>query len=214
MKELKTPKPGRPRDPDRMRRVIEAAAQHFLEHGFDRTSMDAVAKASGVSKMTIYSYFPTKSLLFEAVIGHRTDAVFELADGEGLSPNDPRAALTTIGRNFLSLMRADDVLGKHRVLFASAGVLEEACCAFFNQGPNRILARVRDYLDSAITAGSLEHHDTVASSDQFLSLFLGSSHIKAMLGLGKPTSGEDEMLVSRNVEMFIKAYSRVGEPRG
>lgn len=212
MEEAKTSKPGRPRDPERMRRVIEAAAEQFLEQGFDRTSMDAVAKASGVSKMTIYTYFPTKSALFEAVIGHRTDAVFDLKEDQVLSPDDPRTALTAIGRNFLALMRADDVIGKHRVLFAAAGVQEEACCAFFKQGPAKILARVKDYLDDAIIAGSLEHHDTVASSDQFLSLFLGSSHIKAMLGLGKPTSGEDAMLVSRNVEMFLKAYSNVGEP--
>jgi TetR/AcrR family transcriptional repressor of mexJK operon len=206
MKEQKTPKPGRPRDPERMRRVIEAAAQQFLEQGFERTSMEGVAKASGVSKMTIYSYFPTKSALFEAVIGQRTDAVFEVAGDEDLSPADPGTALTAIGRNFLALMRADDVMGKHRVLFAAAGAQEEACYAFFRQGPLKIIARVRDYLDSAIAAGSLESHDTVASSDQFLSLFLGRAHIKAMLGLGKPTLEEDERLVAGNVAMFLKTY--------
>lgn len=211
MEEPKTSKPGRPRDPERMRRVIEAAAQQFLEQGFERTSMEAVAKASGVSKMTIYSYFPTKSALFEAVIGQRTDAVFEVADEEELSPADPRSALTSIGRNFLALMRADDVIGKHRVLYAAAGAQEEACRAFFKEGPMKILARVRDYLDSAIAAESLEPHDTVVSSDQFLSLFLGGAHIKAMLGLGKPTPDEDERLVAGNVAMFMKAYGNGGE---
>ena len=212
MEEPKTSKPGRPRDPERMRRVIEAAAQQFLEQGFERTSMEAVAKASGVSKMTIYSYFPTKSALFEAVIGQRTDAVFEVAGDEELSPADPRTALTAIGRNFLGLMRADDVMSKQRVLYAAAGVQEDACRAFFKQGPLKTLARVRDYLDGAIAAGSLEPHDTVASSDQFLSLFLGGAHIKAMLGLGKPTPDEDERLLAGNVAMFMKAYGGLQTP--
>ena len=81
MEEPKTSKPGRPRDPERMRRVIEAAAQQFLEQGFERTSMEAVAKASGVSKMTIYSYFPTKSALFEAVL-----EICGSAEATGLAP--------------------------------------------------------------------------------------------------------------------------------
>jgi TetR/AcrR family transcriptional regulator, mexJK operon transcriptional repressor len=40
--------------------VIRAAWQLFLEQGFSATSMDAVAKAAGVSKATLYAYFPSR----------------------------------------------------------------------------------------------------------------------------------------------------------
>ncbi len=203
-----TPKPGRPRDPERMRKVIEAAEQQFLEQGFERTSMEAVAKASGVSKMTIYSYFPTKRALFEAVIGQRVEAVFDLGDGETLSPTEPRRALTVIGGHFLALMRADDVIRKHRVLFAAAGDQEEACAGFFNEGPLKVIGHVREYLEAAVAAGSLVPHDTEAAADQFLALFLGGAHIKALLGLGKPAPEADRGLVERNVAMFLRAYGR------
>lgn len=203
-------KPGRPRDPERMRKVLEAAAQQFLEQGFERTSMESVARASGVSKMTIYSYFPTKDALFGAVIGQRTDGVFDLEGGEELDPNDPRQSLSIIGSRFLALMRADDVLGRHRVLYASAGQQEQACTAFWLQGPLKLIGQARDYLDSAVAAGTLTPHDTGVSADQFLSLFLGGAHIKAMLGLGKPTAEEDARLVNLNVEMFLRAYALAG----
>ncbi|NJD05242.1 MAG: TetR/AcrR family transcriptional regulator [Methylococcaceae bacterium] len=199
---------GRPRDPERMRRVLEAAEQQFLEQGFERTSVEAVAKASGVSKMTIYSYFPTKKALFEAVIDKRVDAAFDFENAANLTPADPRAALTVIGRHFLGLIRADDVICKQRVLYAEAGVQQDACSAFFQQGPLNIVARVRAYLDGAVAAGSLELHDAEAGADQFLSLFLGTADIKAMLGLGKPTAEEDERLLERNVEMFMRAYGK------
>lgn len=202
------PKQGRPREPERMRRVIEVAEQLFLEQGFERTSVEAVAKASGVSKMTIYSYFPTKTALFEATIGRRIDAAFNFQDDVALPAADPRRALSLLGRHFLALMRADEVIRKQRILFAEAGVQKDACGAFFQQGPLNIVARVREFLDSAVVAGSLVPHDTGAGADQFLSLFLGSAHIQAMLGLGKPTSEEDERLLERNVEMFMKAYGR------
>ncbi len=203
------PKLGRPRDPERMRRVIEVAEQLFLEQGFERTSVEAVAKASGVSKMTIYAYFPTKKALFEATIGQRVDAAFDFQSDVELPPADPRQALILIGRHFLGLIRADDVIRKQRVLFAEAGVQPDACSAFFQRGPLGIVARVRDFLDSAVAAGSLVPHDTGAGADQFLSLFLGSAHIQAMLGLGKPTPEEDERLLERNVDMFMKAYGLV-----
>lgn len=206
MSEPSKPKPGRPRDPERMRRVIEAAEQQFLEQGFERTSMEAVAKASGVSKMTIYAYFPTKKALFEATIGQRIDAAFDFQSDTELPPTNPRAALSQIGRHFLALIRADDVIRKQRILFAEAGVQPDACSAFFNQGPRNLVARVRDYLNGAVAAGCLKPHDTEAGADQFLSVFLGADHIKAMLGLGKPTAEQDERLLERNVAMFLRAY--------
>jgi AcrR family transcriptional regulator len=208
MNSTSPPKQGRPRDPERMRRVIEAAEQQFLEQGFERTSMEAVARASGVSKMTIYVYFPTKKALFEATIGKRIDAAFDFGGDVRLPDGEPRKGLTLIGRHFLGLIRGDDVIRKQRILFAEAGVHQEACGAFFQQGPLGIVARVRDFLDNAVAAGSLVPHDTGAGADQFLSLFLGSAHIQAMLGLGKPTPEEDERLLARNVEMFMKAYGR------
>jgi TetR/AcrR family transcriptional repressor of mexJK operon len=191
-----------------MRRVLEAAEQLFLEQGFERTSVEAVAKASEVSKMTIYSYFPTKKALFEATIVRRVDAAFDFQSDAELPPSDPRKGLTIIGRHFLALIRVDEVICKQRVLYAEAGVQMDACSAFFQQGPLNIVARVRAYLDSAVATGSLVFHDTEAGADQFLSLFLGTAHIKVMLGLGKPTPEEDERLLERNVEMMMRAYGR------
>ena len=191
-----------------MRRVLEAAEQLFLEQGFERTSVEAVAKASEVSKMTIYSYFPTKKALFEATIVRRVDAAFDFQSDAELPPSDPRKGLTIIGRHFLALIRVDEVICKQRVLYAEAGVQMDACSAFFQQGPLSIVARVRAYLDSAVATGSLVFHDTEAGADQFLSLFLGTAHIKVMLGLGKPTPEEDERLLERNVEMMMRAYGR------
>jgi len=43
--------------------VIEAAATLFSERGIEATSMDAIARASGVSKATIYRHWPDKDAL-------------------------------------------------------------------------------------------------------------------------------------------------------
>ncbi|MGP4103455.1 TetR/AcrR family transcriptional regulator [Nonomuraea sp. KM90] len=42
-------------------RMIQSHAMRlFVEHGYDATTVDHVARASGVSTMTVYRHFPTK----------------------------------------------------------------------------------------------------------------------------------------------------------
>ena len=130
------PRRGRPRDPERLRRIVEAARRHFDAHGFERTSVDAIAADAGVSKMTIYSHFASKEALFEAVIRDRTDRVMGgLAGVEALDPEQPRKALLAIGEQFLTLAREQDALGQFRSVYGAAGTQREACQAFYRQGP-------------------------------------------------------------------------------
>jgi AcrR family transcriptional regulator len=51
-------------------RVIEAAVALFTESGIESTSMDAIARASGVSKATIYRHWPDKDALCLEVLAY------------------------------------------------------------------------------------------------------------------------------------------------
>src|SRR5919201_2239731 len=48
--------------------VLDAAFEVFLEHGYDGTSMDAVASAAGVSKPVVYDCFASKEELFTELL--------------------------------------------------------------------------------------------------------------------------------------------------
>ena len=64
----KTPSPGRPKDLEKRAAILEAAKVLFPARGYDGVSMDAIAQAAGVSKLTVYSHFQDKDTLFvEAV---------------------------------------------------------------------------------------------------------------------------------------------------
>jgi AcrR family transcriptional regulator len=49
-------------------RIVAAARQHFFAHGFRRVTMDDLAEELGMSKKTLYTYFPSKNALLEAVL--------------------------------------------------------------------------------------------------------------------------------------------------
>src|SRR5215212_5570427 len=128
------PRRGRPRDPERLRRIVEAAHSHFSAHGLERASLDAIAAEAGVSKMTIYSNFASKEGLFEAVVRDRTGRVVGGLSGvEALDPKQPRKALLAIGEQFLTLARENEALGQIRRVYGAAGAQPEVCRAFYRQ---------------------------------------------------------------------------------
>ncbi len=65
-REVQTPEV--PLDSTVRQRIIGAAREHFLAHGFHSVTMDDLALGLGMSKKTLYAYFPSKTALLEAMI--------------------------------------------------------------------------------------------------------------------------------------------------
>jgi AcrR family transcriptional regulator len=66
-------RPGRPKAadvPEIHADIIAAAKGLFMERGIAATGMEAVAKAAGMTKQTLYARFPGKDALYQAVIEH------------------------------------------------------------------------------------------------------------------------------------------------
>ena len=57
-----------PRDDDVAARIIAVARQYFFAHGFRGVTMDDLAGELGMSKKTLYAFFPTKTDLLRAVL--------------------------------------------------------------------------------------------------------------------------------------------------
>lgn len=50
------------------KRLMEKAEELFIKLGYKAVSMDDIAEAAGISKMTIYKHFPSKENLFLEVV--------------------------------------------------------------------------------------------------------------------------------------------------
>ncbi|PTR30309.1 TetR family transcriptional regulator [Rhodococcus sp. OK519] len=48
--------------------LMDAAARLIGERGFRETTIDDIAKAAGASRATVYSYFPSKDAIVQAVV--------------------------------------------------------------------------------------------------------------------------------------------------
>ncbi|MCC6804499.1 MAG: helix-turn-helix transcriptional regulator [Anaerolineae bacterium] len=61
----------------REQRILDAAADLITRYGYDKTSVDEIARAAGVSKGAIYLHFKSKEALFEALILRDADAIMQ-----------------------------------------------------------------------------------------------------------------------------------------
>src|SRR2546429_5230114 len=75
------PRRGRPRSEQARLAILETTSELLLEHGLVGASMDAVAERAGVSKATIYRWWPSKETL-------ALEAVYRAwSDGEAKQPD-------------------------------------------------------------------------------------------------------------------------------
>lgn len=59
---------ARPRTPNRLDDIVEAATQRFVTDGYRLTPIEAIAEQAGVSSATVYLYAESKEALFDLVI--------------------------------------------------------------------------------------------------------------------------------------------------
>ena len=63
--------------------IVEAARAHFFSHGFRSVTMDDLAEELGISKKTLYAYFPGKIELLQRI--QETGSITEAARQMGMS---------------------------------------------------------------------------------------------------------------------------------
>jgi TetR/AcrR family transcriptional regulator, transcriptional repressor for nem operon len=83
-------------------RIVNAAADLIYEHGVDRTSLDEVMAASGVSKSQLYHYFADKDALVLEVIALQAERVLA-AQQPHLGALDSLRALRAWGQAIIRL---------------------------------------------------------------------------------------------------------------
>jgi AcrR family transcriptional regulator len=65
---------------ERPQQILDAALSVFAEHGIDAARLEEIATRAGVSKGTIYLYFPSKEDLFREVVRQKVGPLIAYAD--------------------------------------------------------------------------------------------------------------------------------------
>ena len=61
-------------------RILKTATTEFANHGFDSANINVIAKNSGISIGSMYSYFSSKEDLFSTVVHHAAETLKSILD--------------------------------------------------------------------------------------------------------------------------------------
>ena len=111
--------------------LLAAALEFFVERGYAATRLDEVAARAGVSKGTLYLYFPSKEDLFKAVV---RETIVPQIDQMRRSVDRPEAASADLVRCFFAewweRFGASRLGGIAKLIVAEAGNFPEMALFF------------------------------------------------------------------------------------
>lgn len=195
-------------DTRKRRQVMEGARAIFLRDGFDAASMNEITRAAGVSKGTVYAYFPSKEALFEALIREERRAQAERICDFDPRDRDVRGVLSALGRNLMAAMTKPGTMAHLRTVIAAAARFPQIGRAFYEAGPAFGIDRLAAYLAHQNELGTLSIDDPRHAAAQFFEL-CQAGHMKPMLFavIDRPDPAAIDSAVASAVDVFLRGYA-------
>ncbi|HEY3695851.1 TetR/AcrR family transcriptional regulator [Phenylobacterium sp.] len=208
MTDLQDSDPGEVRlSKARLDRILAAAQTIFMAHGFNGATTDMIQAAAGVSKSTLYRYFPTKEILFKAA--------FEAFSREFLTnvgrlcreSDGVETFLNQFGMEFLQALIAPRGLDIFRLMVSESQRFPKPGKLFYLVGPKATADMVESYLARAHRRGELHVASPAIAAEHFIGMIRGDLHLRCLLGVSKPPStAQLKRFVAATVAAFLAAY--------
>jgi AcrR family transcriptional regulator len=141
--EAKPARRGRPRSEETEQAILESAYCIMASEGLAATSIDAVARDSGVSKMTIYKWWPSREALLIDAFLRQASSMLPLPD-----KGDPLARLKRHASAYVEALNGD--FGRVQLAVISECIAGTGSAKIFSE---RYLALRRDVAVRIIRSG-------------------------------------------------------------
>jgi len=186
--------------------ILAAAIAEFKNKGFESTSMDQIAMTASVSKRTVYNHFPSKELLFDAILEKMITLFSTAVSIQYQSEKELTLQLIDIAEQEIALLSDSAFVDLAKVIMAE-----------MMHSPHRInkaLAEVesRDgdltsWIISAGADGKLKVTDAEFAATQFFALIKAFCFWPQVVqGQAFPEKAQQVKIINSAVAMFIGNY--------
>ena len=175
-----------------------------MAHGYNATSMDAIAERAGVSKLTLYNQFGSKQDVFVAAVGAKCAEMLAPLEVANAGRTSPRKTLVSIGHTFLSLVLSPEAISMYRLLVQEqspelSGLFYRTAMAPTAEQVAAILAELRD-------SANLAFEDPMQASCDYLDLLKGHPFVCSLLGLPSLSQAELDAHVAHCADVMLRAW--------
>ncbi|MBQ9011954.1 MAG: TetR/AcrR family transcriptional regulator [Bacilli bacterium] len=155
---------------EKQKQIIKTAREMFSEYGYKKVTMDELAKKSGVTKKTIYTYFKDKDDLIKYFVFEKVDEIKEIVrkiEKKDLSISQKTHEIIYAILNY----QKDEKFIKKLSLEAlnmPLGVAKK-WADFLN---NTVILEIKKFLDDAVINGYIKSYNTELLANIFYRVYV------------------------------------------
>lgn len=198
---------------DRRRRILVAALEVFVTHGYVGTSTDQLAAAASASKATLYKEFGDKQGVFRALIedaAERIEDPFAPLVATMQEVRTAEAGIALLAEQFTRSIMAAPVQQLRRLVIAEAVRFPELGALYWERGFLRVLASVASCLRVLDERELLTVPDADLAAQHLtgMLLWIPSNRIMFTGGAEEVDATTLEGVIAAGATAFVQAHRR------
>ncbi len=189
-----------------------AAKRAFFDHGYAATSIEAVAAAAGVSKVTVYNHFGDKRGLFIAAVEHECENIrgqLLFDDNQG----SVRERLIAFGQSMVAFLSRPEMIRFEQRIAAEVELEPELGQCFLDAGPRRMHKALASLLEREQARGKLRMDDPMQAAEHLAAMCKGLADMERRFA-GKSDPAAAERRVQSAVDLFLRGYEQTSANEG
>jgi AcrR family transcriptional regulator len=189
--------------------IAEAALELFVEHGFAATRMEAIARRAGVTKGTLYLYFPGKEDLFRAVVTQ--NVLPNLALIERLAAEHTGSAAELLGllvRRSWELMQTSRTRFVPKLLLAEGKNFPELAKFYVDEVVQRVRRIFAGVIEQGIAAGEFREINAITAAKLLLAPLHNLTTWQQSLMAFDPVQWDFDRYVELHIEIFLRGLAK------
>ncbi|MCX4090739.1 TetR/AcrR family transcriptional regulator [Nocardia sp. alder85J] len=183
-------------------RALRGAALHlFLDQGYDGTSMEAIARAAGTTKASLYTRFPSKEAMFRSVLEWAVQrADWPTPEPTAPAPGDLTHALTEIAATAWARSLHPDLVKLRRIAAAQAERHPDLARQATSWPAEQLIA---DLLRHHARLGAIVADDPELLAGHFLAMVTAPGR-STVFGHARPGPAAADRTISSAVHLFVR----------
>jgi AcrR family transcriptional regulator len=157
---------------ERPKQILDAALEVFAERGLAAARLEDIARRAGLSKGTIYLYFPNKEELFREVIRQTVIAFIERGEARMGAIADPMQALFAWMEGYWAWLRSPVFPAMHRLVNSELHSFPDVAEFYVKEVIERAHRLISDMLERAMDGGHLRRMDPLVAGRMLSSIFV------------------------------------------
>jgi TetR/AcrR family transcriptional regulator, mexJK operon transcriptional repressor len=183
--------------------LLDSALDLFLDKGFERATIDAIAASVGMTKRTVYARYKNKAALFKAAVQRSIERlIVPPATLQALEMGEIAATLAAVARLRVAQVMTPAGLKQQRIINTESYRFPEIFVMAYEQNTRPVVEFLAGLLQRETAAGTLAVTDPTRAATVFLSMVV-SGPVRVIVSGNRLTRAEIDDRLQFAIRLFL-----------